>query len=118
MHVHVVDHAGSLLHIDPLQLQHYFPALDVPEAQDHVLDELAVLPAHAALLGEAVPAARRDRPHHGAVADALGVQFQDLRKGQHLDVRVPHWVVLAEGVLVKHRLYSTAHHTTAQFSST
>nr|ACL53330.1 unknown [Zea mays] len=90
--------------VHPLQLQLYLPALDVPEPEDHVLRELAVPPAHVALVGEAVPGARPLGPDDGAVPQTLlpRVHAHRLHQWRYVHLRVSHGVVSAEGVLVEH----------------
>lgn len=87
-----------------MQLELDLAALDVLEPQDHVLDEPPILPTQLALVGKAVPVARPDGPDDGAVAHVLGVHVQNFHQGFYLDLRISHWVISAESVLVKHLL--------------
>ena len=80
--------------------------VDVPELEQEVLHDLAVVPDDVALVGEAaVLAAGAHGADDGAAADVLQVHLYDLHQRLDVELRVSHHVVLAERVLVEYLLY-------------
>lgn len=90
---------------DPFELEVDDAGLDVPEPEEEVLDDVAVLPDDVALVGQAaVLAAGAHGADHGAAADVLQVHLDDLHQRLDVELRLAHPVVFAERVLVEHLL--------------
>lgn len=86
---------------DPLQVHDYLAGLGVPELQEEVLADLAVLPLDAALGRQAVVVVGVEGLHHRAIGHAGQVLLGDLDKVEDAELRVAHAVVLGESIMVE-----------------
>lgn len=92
--------------VDPLELELELATLDVPEPKAHVLHYLPVPPNHAALLRQTVAPARLYYLDSRVVREAAWLQLQRLHERPDVKLRVTHWVVHAECVVVVYILDS------------
>jgi hypothetical protein len=87
--------------VDPGQAQDEIAGLGVPEPEQDVLGDLAVLARDVAVGGEAAALLRVDRLHHRAVGDVAQVLLGDLHEVEDGELGVAHAVVLGERVMVE-----------------
>ena len=86
---------------NPLQVQDYLAGLGVPQLQENVLGDLAILPFDVALGCQAVVIVRVHRLHHRAIGEAAVVLGGDFDKVEDGELCVTHAVILGESIMVK-----------------
>jgi len=87
---------------NPLQVHDYLAGLGVPQLEEDVLGDLAILPFDVALGCQAVVLVRVDCLHHRAIGEAVQVVLHgDFDKVEDAELCVAHAVILGESIMVK-----------------
>lgn len=95
--------------VNPLEFNFHLTALNVSQSEAHVLNNSSTTPPDAAFLSQAVAPAGLDPRYDCPAWEVIQVHPQGFYESLDLKLRIAHFIVLAEGVVVIHGLWIEAH---------